>query len=123
MPGFDHWWQAKGKHLFAERLLPPAVRELDRMNMRLSAGTNDHLLLEIPLNLTEATIVRQVKQILRDHPSREVERRSSALRPLAKFTGIRKDLLQIAHTTWQMHWETRDPTQSIPGVLSKIRVS
>jgi hypothetical protein len=110
--GFDHWWQAKGKHLFAERLQPPAVRELDRMNMRLSPGTNDHLLLEIPLNLTEATIVRQVKQLLRDHPSREVVRRSSALRPLAKFTGIRKDLLQIAHTTWQMHWESRDPTQT-----------
>ena len=38
--------------------------------------------------------------------------RSSAKRPLAKFTGIRKDLLQLAHMTWQMHWQSRDPTQT-----------
>jgi hypothetical protein len=71
-----------------------------------------HLLLEIPLNLTEATIIKQVKKLLRNHPSREVQRRSSAKRALAKFTGIRKDLLQIAHMTWQMHWQTRDLSQS-----------
>jgi hypothetical protein len=110
--GFEQWWRSKGQALFAERLSPPEVRELDRINMRLSPGMSSHLLLEIPLNLTEATIVKQVKKILRNHPSREVERRSSAKRPLAKFTGIRKDLLQIAHMTWQMHWESRDPTQT-----------
>ena len=96
----------------SERLSPPEVRELDRVNMRLSPGMSAHLLLEIPLNLTEATIIKQVKKILRDHPSREVQRRSSAKRPLAKFTGIRKDLLQLAHMTWQMHWQSRDPTQT-----------
>ena len=109
---FEQWWRSKGQALFAERLSPPEVRELDRVNMRLSSGMSSHLLLEIPLNLTEATIVKQVKKLLRHHPSREVERRSSAKRPLAKFTGIRKDLLQLAHMTWQMHWESRDPTQT-----------
>ncbi len=109
---FEDWWHRKGQALFAEGLSPPEVRELDRINMRLSPGMSSHMLLEIPLNLTEATIVKQVKKILRNHPSREVERRSSAKRPLAKFTGIRKDLLQIAHMTWRMHWESRDPTQT-----------
>jgi hypothetical protein len=109
---FEQWWLSKGQALFAERLSPPEVRELDRVNMRLSPGMSSHLLLEIPLNLTEATIVKQVKKLLRNHPAREVERRSSAKRPLAKFTGIRKDLLQLAHMTWQMHWESRDPTQT-----------
>jgi hypothetical protein len=109
---FEQWWRSKGQALFAERLAPPEVRELDRINMRLSPGMSSHLLLEIPLNLTEATIVKQVKKLLRQHPSREVQRRSSAKRPLAKFTGIRKDLLQLAHMTWQMHWESRDPTQT-----------
>lgn len=109
---FEQWWRSKGQTLFAERISPPEVRELDHVNMRLSPGIASHLLLEIPLNLTEATIVKQVKKILRNHPSREVERRSSAKRPLAKFTGIRKDLLQLAHMTWQMHWLSRDPTQT-----------
>jgi hypothetical protein len=109
---FEDWWRKRGTHLFAERLAPPEVRELDRVNMRLSPGMSAHLLLEIPLNLTEATIIKQVKKLLRNHPSREVQRRSSAKRALAKFTGIRKDLLQIAHLTWQMHWQSRDPSQS-----------
>jgi hypothetical protein len=65
--------------------------------------STQELNVEIPLNLTEATIGKQVKKLLRNHPSREVERRSSAKRPLAKFTGIRSDLLQLAHMTWQMH--------------------
>ncbi len=109
---FEAWWDKNGQALFAERLAPPAVRELDRINMRLSPGMSSHLLLEIPLNLTEATIIRQVKKLLREHPSREVQRRSSAKRALAKFTGIRKDLLQLAHMTWQMHWQSRDPSQT-----------
>lgn len=109
---FEQWWLSKGQTLFAERLSPPEVRELDRINMRLSPGMSAHLLLEIPLNLTEATIIKQVKKLLRNHPSREVQRRSSAKRALAKFTGIRKDLLQIAHLTWQMHWQTRDLSQT-----------
>jgi hypothetical protein len=109
---FEDWWRKQGNDLFAERIAPPEVRELDRINMRLSPGMSSHLLLEIPLNLTEATIIKQVKKLLRNHPSREVERRSSAKRPLAKFTGIRKDLLQIAHVTWQMHWQSRDLSQS-----------
>lgn len=109
---FEDWWLKQGAHLFAERIAPPEVRELDRVNMSLSPGMSAHLLLEIPLNLTEATIIKQVKKLLRNHPSREVQRRSSAKRALAKFTGIRKDLLQIAHMTWQMHWQSRDLSQS-----------
>lgn len=109
---FEQWWRSKGQLLFAERLSPPEVRELDRVNMRLSPGMSSHLLLEIPLNLTEATIIKQIKKLLRNHPSREVQRVSSAKRPLAKFTGLRKDLLQLAHMTWQMHWQSRDPTQT-----------
>jgi len=109
---FEDWWTLKGSHLFAERISPPKVRELDRINMRLSPGISSHLLLEIPLNLTEVTIIKQVKALLRNHPKREVERRSSAIRPLAKFTGIRKDLMQIAHMAWQLHWESRDLTKT-----------
>jgi hypothetical protein len=73
---------------------------------------SSHLLLEIPLHLTEATIVKQVKALLREHPKRAVERHSSARRAIAKFTGIRKDLLLIAHQTWQLHSESRDPNKT-----------
>ena len=124
---FEQWWQRNGSDLFAERIKPPSVRELNPMRLRLSPGMSSHLLLEIPLHLTEATIVRQVKDLLRGHPKREVERRSSARRPLAKFTGIRKDLLQIAHQTWQLHAESRDPDKihkigQVQGSLSLYQI-
>lgn len=109
---FEQWWQRKGSTLFAERIKPPQVRELNPMRLRLSAGVSSHLLLEIPLHLTEVTIIQQVKTLLRQHPKREVQRRSTARRPLAKFTGIRKDLLLIAHQTWQLHAESRDPDKT-----------
>lgn len=124
---FEDWWRNKGNFLFSEQLAPPQVRELDRINMRLSPGMTEHLLLEVPLNLTEATIVKQVKKLLRNHESRKVERRSSAKRPLAKFTGIRKDLLQVAHMTWQMHSQSRDPIQTyrigqVQGIKSLYQI-
>ena len=105
---FEAWWQRRGAGLFSEQIALPRVRELDAMNLKLSPGRAEHLLLEIPVHLTERTIIAQVRKFLRQHPEREVQRVSHAQRPLAKLIGIRQDVIESAHAVWRVHYESRD---------------
>jgi hypothetical protein len=105
---FEQWWRRRGAYLFSEQVALPAVRQMDARNLQLSRERERHLLLEIPLNLTERTIISQVRKILREHPERAVDRLSSAQRKLAKFTGIRQDAIETAHAVWRLHYESRD---------------
>ena len=105
---FEAWWGKRGVDLFSEQIALPKVRELDAVNLKLSRGHNSYLLLEIPIQLTERTIISQVRKFLREHPDREVQRVSHAQRPLAKLIGIRQDVIESAHAVWRVHHESRD---------------
>lgn len=105
---FEQWWVKRGADLFREQVALPSVRQIEQRDMELSRPLERHLLLEIPLNLTEKTIISQVRKLLRDHPEREVERISSARRKLAKLIGIRQDVIESAYAVWQLHHESRD---------------
>lgn len=98
--GFNDWWHQKGRVLFAEQVKPPAVKQIDDDLSNLSPNPQNHLLAEIPLNLTERTISRQLMKIIREHKDRKIERVSHAKRPLAKLVGIRKRVLKTAHDIW-----------------------
>ena len=107
---FEEWWEYKGVKLFSEQVALPKVRELDGRDIQLSKEVNNFLVLEIPVNLTERTIIKQVREQLRQHPHREVIRSSSAKRQLCKLTGIRKDVIEIAYDAWQRQYDSRsDP--------------
>jgi hypothetical protein len=105
---FEEWWGAKGKRLFSEELALPQVRKLSAHNLELTRPVGQHLLLEIPLNMTEKSIISQVRKQLRNHPDREVERISTAKRKLAKLIGIRQDVIESAYAVWKLHHESRD---------------
>ena len=105
---FEEWFMARGKRLLSEELALPAVRKLSPTNLELSHPLERHLILEIPLNMTEKTIISQVRNQLRIHPEREVERISSANRKLAKLIGIRQDVIESAYAVWKLHHESRD---------------
>jgi hypothetical protein len=105
---FEQWWTKRGADLFSEQVALPRVRQIDYANMELSRPLERHLLLEIPLNLTEKTIISDVRKQIRQHPAREVERISSARRKLAKLIGIRQDVIESAYAVWQLHHESRD---------------
>ena len=105
---FEEWWGAKGKRLFSEELALPQVRKLSAHNLELTRPVGQHLLLEIPLNMTEKSIISQVRKQLRNHPDREVERISTAKRKLAKLIGIRQDVIESAYAVWMLHHESRD---------------
>ena len=98
--GFNDWWHLKGRELFAEQVKLPAVKQIDDNLSNLSSNPQNHLVVEIPLNLTERTISRQLMKILRAHKDRKITRTSHAKRPLAKLVGIRKRVIKTAHDIW-----------------------
>ena len=105
---FEEWFLRRGKNLLSEELALPAVRKLSPTNLELSRPLGRHLILEIPLNMTEKSIISQVRKQLRNHPDREVERISTAKRKLAKLIGIRQDVIESAYAVWKLHHESRD---------------
>jgi hypothetical protein len=105
---FEEWFLRRGKNLLSEELALPAVRKLLPTNLELSRPLGRHLILEIPLNMTEKSIISQVRKQLRNHPDREVERISTAKRKLAKLIGIRQDVIESAYAVWKLHYESRD---------------
>ena len=105
---FEQWWRRRGIGLFNEQVALPKVRALDGRDPRPNRNWDEHLLLEIPIHLTERTIISQVRRLLREHPMREVRRMSTAQRQLAKLTGIRQDVIESAHAVWQLHHLSRD---------------
>lgn len=105
---FEQWWERRGVGLFSEQIALPAVRMLDPHKLQLSRGMNAHLLLEIPVNMTERTIIAQVRAHIRQHPLREVQRVSTARRKLSKLIGIRQDVIESALDVWRVHHQSRD---------------
>jgi len=97
--------------LFREQIALPAVREIDVLRRNFSKPTGNYLLLELPLHITERTLIKQVRQHLRHHPDRQVNRVSFAKRPLAKLIGIRQDVIESAYRVWQVHYQSRDHRQ------------
>ena len=105
---FEEWFFKRGKRLLSEELALPVVRKLLPTNLEISRAVSQHLILEIPLNMTEKSIISQVRKHLRSHPEREVQRISTAKRKLAKLIGIRQDVIESAYAVWKIHHESRD---------------
>lgn len=110
---FEQWWWRRGKFLFQEQVALPSVRRLSRLELELSRPLGNHLLLEIPLNMTERSIIKQVRDHLRQEPDREVRRISTAKRSLARLVGIRQDVIESAYAVWKTHHESRDGRGSV----------
>lgn len=104
---FDEWWLSKGVQLFREQYELPKVRVIDRTRPEFSKGKQSHLILELPLHLTERTIMKQIRDHLRENPDRETQRISTAVRPLAKLTGVRMGLISNAFEVLKLYRESR----------------
>jgi hypothetical protein len=108
---FEQWWKKRGIRLFNEQVGLPAVKQINPNDLQLSRELEMHLLLEIPLNLTERTLISQVRALIRQHPARGVDRQSSATRKLAKLKGLRQDVIESAYAVWRVHHQSRDGRQ------------
>jgi hypothetical protein len=97
---FSVWWREHGRNLFAEQVQLPHVRQIDPRVVARNADADNHVLVEIPLNLTERTIAKQVLAIIRDHPNRRINPVSHAKRQLCTLRGIRQAVIEDAHMIW-----------------------
>jgi hypothetical protein len=100
---FSEWWRKHGRLLFAEQVRFPEVKLITEESNDISPNPTNYMVVEIPLNLTERTISRQLLAILRAHPNRAVKRVSHAIRPLEKLRGIRMDVIGDAHYVWSLN--------------------
>jgi len=98
--GFKEWWIKVGSEIFVEQLDLPAVKQLDAGLSNLSVIQTDKVIVEIPLNMTEQTIKKQVLEIVRNQAQREIRRTTTAKRKLAKIRRIRFDVLETARDIW-----------------------
>jgi hypothetical protein len=105
---FEQWWDRRGIDLFREKVDYQKVRVLSPDNLQLSKPVDRHLLLEIPINLTERTIISKVREHLRAHPNRQVVRQNTSERKLAQLVGIRKDVIESAFDVWRVYDQSRD---------------
>jgi hypothetical protein len=102
-PTFNDWWRKRGRMLFAEQVRLPHVRKIDDQFSNVSVNRAGYVVVEIPLNLTERTISRQVLAILRAEAGRKIQPKSEAKRRLSKWRGIRIDVLSVAHDVWSFN--------------------
>jgi hypothetical protein len=105
---FEDWWFDRGVNLFKEQVATPKVRQLNPLDISLSQPSSKFLLLEIPLNLTQRTIIAQIRKKLEGIENRTVQRQNISKRPLAKLTGIRSNSLKMPFEVWKLFYQSRD---------------
>ena len=63
---FGVWWRATGRHLFAEAKRPSKMRVLNSDQLSSVELYERSMLVEVPLTISRATLLRQFKKILAD---------------------------------------------------------
>lgn len=94
---FPIWWQQHGRKLFAERKPIPTVNVYTSQHDAAHiVSMRNKLLIEVPLDLRQSTVVRKINKILKEaYVGRDVQPRqkSTALRKLVP-TKLRKDTVE-----------------------------
>ena len=91
---FRHWWQTTGYLLLEEAQRPAKVRLVNEQNLGefvfYPAGKS--VVIEVPLTITQQTIVSQFRQILRQH-----------------HEGRALDVLASSQARWRLHTKRMTP--------------
>jgi hypothetical protein len=71
---FDAWWQATGRHIFAEAKRPANVRLIDVDEIETHVLYEKSLVIEVPLTISRATLLKQFKKLLaNEHEGRSLD--------------------------------------------------
>lgn len=111
---FDYWWLRTGREIFAEQMALPRVRMLEHGVTVNLDQINRKLVLELPLTIRRATILRQINRLLDNHhqgAKLRVMKHGSAKRKLYAQSRMRLPTLKVLHDVWtarknfpQMPW-------------------
>jgi hypothetical protein len=100
---FDRWWLRIGREIFAEQMALPRVRLLEHgLTVNLDQ-INPKLVVELPLTIRRATILRQVNRLLDEHHDGarlRVQQHGSAKRKLYAQSRMRLPTLKILYDVW-----------------------
>ncbi len=87
-PSFMAWWQNTGRLVFAEQRKPNKLRLLDVDGLEpldlYPEGTS--VVIEVPLNVTTRTLIKDFRQLLADQPQRDL-----------------LNVLDHSNATWRLH--------------------
>jgi hypothetical protein len=100
---FDRWWLRTGREIFAEQMALPSVRLLAHGVTVNLEQINPKLVVELPLTMRRATILRQINRLLDQHHAGtdlRVMKHGSAKRKLYAQSRMRLPTLKILYDVW-----------------------
>ena len=97
---FAQWFIKRGYEIFQQSVAPPKV-ELMRSMETTHAHMKDEtkIILSVPIDISEKTLKKQFVEIIRAIENREI-RKGKADFSLLKVKGVRKQVLEKAHSVW-----------------------
>lgn len=119
------WWQKTGRKLFSERRQYPKVRSIDQEEAlnKLSVDENNFLILDVPLNLTRATILDQINELLaKHHPGNklDIKAQSSAMVQLETTRLQHKTVPLLVNVAELLY---RSPQISLYQIAQKAKIA
>lgn len=121
---FDYWWLRTGREIFAERMALPSVRMLEHGVTVNLDQINPKLVVELPLTIRRATIVRQINRLLDKHhqgAELRIMKHGSAKRRLYPDSRMRLPTLKVLHDVWME--KKRNPKLNWYAIGEKLGLS
>jgi hypothetical protein len=120
---FDWWWLRRGREIFSEQMTLPRARILEH-GVRVNLDQiNPKLVVELPLTIRRATIIRQINQLLDKHHAGaqlRVMNYATAKRKLYAHSRIRLPTLELLYRVWKARNERPDESWYMSGEKLKI---
>jgi len=121
---FDHWWLRTGRQIFSEQMALPKVRRLEHGVIVNLEQINPKLVLELPLTIRRATLLRQINRLLDDHHQGvklRVMQHATAIRKLYPQSRMRLDTLRVLYDVWTIR--KARPNMSWHAIGEELRLS
>lgn len=101
--GFDSWWRFAARNEFVEQVSPEQIdllefyKQVDRDDF---SDDSNWMHLRVPLNISEAKLVSEFKQLLRNHPNRTYKRTQTSNFPIKRHKSLNLEVFRKAVDVW-----------------------
>lgn len=106
------WWQKTGRALFSERRQYPKVRVINSNDQvrKIDAESKDFVILDIPLNVTRVTLLKQINDIFDQlHPGKDLKiRAQSSAQVLLEDTKLQHKTIPLLTDVAEILYKTPD---------------
>ena len=101
--GFDEWWRFAARDQFVEQVSPEGIERIDSSELIDTedfARDSNWMHLRVPLNIGEAKLVSDFKNLLRGHPNRTNTRKQTSNFPIRRHKGSNLEVFRKAVEVW-----------------------